>query len=257
MVCLSKPLAGKLSNISRLVICSKVSNNIQLIDPLTAQYSDMRPTQFWEAPFRVLCEINDLVEFYIIDVQIEKRVGKFAIATCEIAKSDDLNTTWLVKTHLGNILNPGDHCKGYMIANSNFNHDIWEDFMLKNKSDIPDIILVRKSFPYARKKTRKRNWKLKNMAKTEDLDNRNQTKAEKLAAERDLELFLRDVEEDKELRQMINLFKDDTLEIDTSDGDDEMEDEVEEEEDFPAIQADELLEDMDALRIEDDEEMAE
>ena len=222
------------------------------MDPLTAQYTDMRPSQFWEAPFRVLCEINDLIEFYVIDAQIEQRVGKYAIATFEIAKADDLNTTWLVKSHLGNILSPGDHCKGYMLTNTNFNHESFEDLAQKHKNEIPDIIIVKKSFPNARKKSRRRNWKLKTMAKTEDLENRNQTKQERENAERDMELFLRDVEEDKELRQMINLFKDDNQNLDSDDG---MESEVETEEDFPTIEAEELLNDMEALQIDDDEIM--
>ena len=71
---------------------------------------------------------------------------------------------------------------------------------------IPDVIIVKKSYPNARKKNRKRNWKLKGLAKEEEVEVM-KTKADKAKADEDLELFLRDIEEDPELRTMINLYK--------------------------------------------------
>ncbi|KAJ3352647.1 hypothetical protein HDU91_005982, partial [Kappamyces sp. JEL0680] len=141
---------------------------------------------------------------------------------------------------------------GYFLANSNFNHENF-DAMLggKMKSSLPDVILVRKSYPNARKKSRSRNWKLKSMAKVEDLEGR--TKQEKANAEKDLELFLRDVEEDPELRGMMNLFKTEDTMAAAGDADDEMASEEEAEEDFPEINMDELLEDMGEMNIDDDE----
>jgi nonsense-mediated mRNA decay protein 3 len=69
--------------------------------------------------------MKDLVEFYIIDIQIESRTSKYAIATAEIAKSNDFSTRYIVRTHLGYILNAGDHAKGnyffiFRVFNSEF-----------------------------------------------------------------------------------------------------------------------------------------
>jgi nonsense-mediated mRNA decay protein 3 len=151
-------------------------------------------------------------------------------------------------------LNPGDHAKGYFLLNTNFNHDNFEALQKgKQQGSIPDVVLVRKSYPNARKKSRVRNWKLKSMAKTEDLENR--TKQEKQLAERDLEMFLRDVEEDPELRGMMNLFK--NADAAPEDDDEEMVDSEEEpEEDFPEISMEELLDDFEELNVNDDEEMS-
>ena len=77
----------------------------------------------------------------------------------------------------------------------------------RQKGLISDVILVKKSYPHARKKTKRRNWKLKNMVKEEEAEAVNRTKSEKAKAEQDYELFLRDLEEDPELRAMINLYK--------------------------------------------------
>ncbi len=126
----------------------------------------------------------------------------------------------------------------------------------KMKGGLPDVVLVRKSYPNARKRSKGRNWKLRSMAKTEDLEGR--TKTEKMNAEKDMELFLRDVEEDAELRGMMNLFKAEAAThaaaSEGEDDDDEMMNSEEEpEEDFPEISMDELLEDMGDMNIDDDE----
>lgn len=166
-----------------------------------------------------------------------------------------MSQTWLVRTHLGNILKPGDHAKGYFLANSNFNNQNYDALLAgKMKVDLPDVVLIRKSYPYARKRTRNRKWKLKSLAKTEDVEN-NRTKMEKINAEKDLELFLRDVEEDTELRGMINLFKNE--DIAENDNEEMIDSEEEPEADFPEIQMDELLEDIAEMNLSDDEEMFE
>jgi nonsense-mediated mRNA decay protein 3 len=47
-----------------------------LTDPLTGQSSEMRGNTYWEDPFPALCETKDLIEFYVIDIQVENRFGK-------------------------------------------------------------------------------------------------------------------------------------------------------------------------------------
>jgi nonsense-mediated mRNA decay protein 3 len=249
LVCLPKLMARSMANISQIVLCSRVSNNVMFVDPLTGAAAEMRTPMFWEKPFPALCETKDLVEFYVIDIQIESRNGKYAIATAEISKAQDLSQSWLVRTHLGNILNPGDHAKGFILANSNFNNDDYDGLITrKMKGEVPDIILVRKSYPNARKHNKNRNWKLKSMAKTEEME-ANRTKAEKLNAEKDLEMFLREVEEDPELRGMMNLFKNDVPAVE----DEEMiASDEEPEADFPEIHIDELMDDIAEMNLGED-----
>eukprot|EP00842_Homolaphlyctis_polyrhiza_P001175 jgi/Hompol1/2058/HPOL_002042-RA len=254
LVCLTPKMARSLSDISPLALCVRVSNAITLLDPITGKYSDLRPPAFWEAPFTPLCESKDLIEFYIIDIQPEAQVGKYQIALAEVAKSNDLSKTYFVRTHLGYILSAGDHAKGYIIANSNFNSDNFESLQNSGRNGlIPDVVIVRKSYPNARKKQRGRQWKLKNMIKEEDAEAVQRTKLEKARAEQDYELFLRDVEEDPELRGMINLYKaPGAANQDEEDEDESMAASDEEpEEDFPEINVDELLDDMENMNLQD------
>ncbi|KAJ3384961.1 hypothetical protein HDU92_003312 [Lobulomyces angularis] len=273
LVCLPTKLARQLGDISPIVVCYRVGNTVSLIDPFSLKSAEMRGTTYWENPFNSLCEAKDLVEFYIIDVQYEnKRQGKYTLATVEVALSQDLSKTYYTRTHLGGLFNPGDHAMGYFLVNANFNNDNWDEYINRLRSSghrqlhlgggLPDLILVKKSYPNARKRNKGRNWRLKNLAKEdEDQELRGGKRQDKIKQEMDYEIFLRDLEEDSELRGMVNLFKDprkdadhgnaeivETNEVNMISGD---EDEVEPEEDFPQINVDELLDDMDALALED------
>ncbi|KAJ3008189.1 hypothetical protein HKX48_008717 [Thoreauomyces humboldtii] len=273
LVCLTPRLARQLSDTNPLVLCNRVSNSVNFLDPNTLKVVDLRAPVFWDAPFASLCEAKDLVEFYVIDSQLEgPQNGRWALATVEVCRSSDMSRTFLVRTHLGHILNAGDHVLGYDLTHANFNSDNWDNLLgnAKTRGSVPDVFLVKKSYPNARKKGKSRGWKLKTLGKEEELELVNRGKSEKARQEMDYELFLRDIEEDSELRGMINLYKDPAAKAaaeaaallaaaqqgahagDAMDADGVVEDDDEEpEEDFPEVDVDELLEDMDALKIVD------
>ncbi|KAJ3273164.1 hypothetical protein HK104_004313 [Borealophlyctis nickersoniae] len=258
LVCLTPKLARQLSNTNPLVICSRVSNVLNFIDPNTLKVVDLRPSDYWIAPFAALCEQKELVEFYVIDVQYEQiQTHKYRMATVEVTRSNDMSRTFLVRTHLGHILHPGDHALGYDLTNTNFNNSAWDNLTQSSaRGSIPDVVLVKKSYPYARKKTRGRAWKLKGMAKEEEVEAFGRGgRTEKAQREMDYERFLQDIEEDPELRGMINLYKDPNAKAKAkAEEEDAMMDEEEEpEEDFPQIKMDELLDDMENMTIHDEE----
>ncbi|KAI8849933.1 NMD3 family-domain-containing protein [Chytridium lagenaria] len=254
LICLPTKLARSLSDICPLVICNRVSNSLGLIDPNTLKAVELRNNVFWDTPFVSLSEAKDLVDFYVIDITKERHQnGKYCLATAEVARSTDLSTTFLVRTHLGNILNAGDHVSGYDLRNANFNHTNFDVLLKQYGTGIPDVVLVKKSYPNARKKHKGRKWRLKTMTIEEEVEAIGKSKSEKIRAELDYELFLRDIEEDAELRGMVNLYKDPNRagkdEEDMSMADD---DEEEPEEDFPDVDEGELLEDlMEGMTIED------
>ncbi|KAJ3041473.1 hypothetical protein HDV00_009269 [Rhizophlyctis rosea] len=258
LVCLSTKLARQLSDSSPLVICNRISNMLQFIDPNTLKVVDLRGPVYWDAPFSSLCEAKELKEFYIIDVQLENvHTNKLQhqLATVECALSSDMSRTFIVRTHLGRILNPGDHALGYDLTNTNFNSDAWDALNAgRLRSMIPDVVLVKKSYPNARRKNRGRSWKLKNMVKEEDLATVRRGAAEKVQQDLDMERFMQDLEEDPELRGMINLYKDPNGRTGPAPRDENAmsEDEEEPEEDFPQIAMDELLDDMEQMHIGDD-----
>lgn len=307
LVCIPLKQARQMSNISPLTICVRVGNSIQLLDPATLQSCDISSQMYWRTPFDTLATVTDLVEFTILDIELDrtKTKGKFIMADAQVAlagafrssggvpEDDEMdfdaagvtNQIYHTRTHLGAILQPGDTALGYHITNSNYNSN---DFATLPSSRIPDIILVKKTYPNRRKKSKARNWKLRSIAKEAGeegetssargmvgrMGGRDQKKVEE-----DYELFLRDLEEDPELRAGVNLYKTPDVKMEVAeekqrksgkrktqfamDVDDavaegqpikstrvEAEDEDEEPEaDFPEVKLDELLEGFDELTL--------
>ncbi len=109
------------------------------------------------------------------------------------------------------------------------------------------MVLVRKTYPAARKALKTRTWRLKNLAKEKEEEALRGKSNMTASEEMDVEMFMRDIEEDGELRGMVNLYKDVRM------GDRVVADEEEVEEDFPQINVDELLEDFEAMGLQDAE----
>ncbi|EGO04114.1 hypothetical protein SERLA73DRAFT_102468 [Serpula lacrymans var. lacrymans S7.3] len=306
LVCIPLKQARQLSNISPLTICTRVGSSFQLLDVSTLQTCEISAQVYWRVPFDSLAQVTDLVEFTILDIEPSGSVrGKWVLADAQVAMSgafrssgthadDDgmdyensaiSNQIYHTRTHLGAILQPGDTALGYHLSNANFNSD---DFSSLPSSRIPDIILVKKAYPNRRKKSKARNWKLRSIAKEAGeegetgggrgvvgrMGGRDNKKVDE-----DYELFLRDLEEDPEMRGAVNLYKakdvkmrevgsgdkttrkgqygmdvDEGMDAPSMGGDDEDKEAGEEEPDFPEVKLDELLEDFDDMTLGDSED---
>ncbi|ODV97582.1 hypothetical protein PACTADRAFT_100 [Pachysolen tannophilus NRRL Y-2460] len=265
LVILPRKLAHSLGNISRIVLCSKVSNSLQFIDPTTLQIADLTPGVYWRDAFPSLCDVTQLVEFIVLDVEpTGESKGKHVLADITVARAADLGSndqTFYIRSHLGGILHPGDSAMGYYIANSNFNSDLWDSLDVDNA---PDVVLVKKHYQRKNKKSKNRQWKLKRMAREhKDIVAANTesraAKQDAERAERDYELFLQELEEDAEMRQAINLYKANQNDLAQQrynsqnaaemDEDDEEGDDAGE--DGPAIDIDELLDELDDMTLDD------
>ncbi|ORX82038.1 NMD3-domain-containing protein [Basidiobolus meristosporus CBS 931.73] len=242
LVCLPVKLARSLGNIQPLVLCTRIGNSIHVLDPNTLESADITNSVYWRNPFDSLGTVKDMVEYYVLDVEVLGVVrGKHVLADVMVARSSDYgknDTTFFARSHLGGILNMGDTVMGYDLTRANFNNN---DFDSLNRNALPDVILVKKSYPN-RKKKNKRQWKLKNLNKEEEEMLPRKQDQEKL--EQDFELFLRDLEEDPELRSTINLYRSDQKpDVNAMETDGEMTDM--EDENAPEIPLEELLEDLD------------
>lgn len=250
LVVLPKKLANSLGNISRLVVCSKISNSLQFIDPNTLQIADVMAPVYWRSPFPSLLDIPQLVEFVVLDVEPTGDVkGKYVLADITVSRAADLGVndrTFYVRSHLGGILHPGDLAMGYYLTYSNFNSDLWDTLDTDNT---PEVVLVKKHYTRSSKRAKNRKWKLKRMANEHNdivaNDESRQARQEQERAERDYELFLQELEEDQELRQTINLYKAGDEEKSQADEEDDMADE-----DAPEIAIDELLDEIDGMTLE-------
>ncbi|TAQ91599.1 hypothetical protein B7494_g77 [Chlorociboria aeruginascens] len=255
LVAIPIKLAKQIGNISPLGLCYRVGTSLNIIDPNTLQTADISTPIYWRAPFTSLADVQELTEFIIMDIDpMGVQKGKWLLAEATVARATDLGSndqTFYTRTHLGHILHPGDSVMGYMLTGTNFNSPQFDAIEESNaySSQVPDVVLVKKF--YARKKKGKsRNWRLKRMAKDEgDLLPK---KADQERIDRDYEMFLRDVEEDTELRNTVALYKAEQQAkkdaeamsvVETSDGEDET----------PKIDMAELLDEFDELEIQDEQ----
>ncbi len=306
LVCLPPKLARQLGNIDPLTVCNRVGNSLHLLHPSTLRSCELISSTYWRAPFDSLAGISDLVEFTVLDIEPSGRThGKWVMADAQVALSGAFRSSKVyeddrmmdyetasstsqifhTRTHLGGILQPGDAVMGYHLSNTNFNSD---DFASLTQDRVPDVILVRKAYPNRRKKNKSRSWRLRSMAKEEGeegetgggrgavgrMGGRDQKKVEE-----DYELFLRELEEDPEMRAAVNLYKADEakpgklglrsgdvvarkkqygMDVDeapapspapVSKAAAEEEEEEEAEADFPEVKLEELLENFDEMTL--------
>jgi nonsense-mediated mRNA decay protein 3 len=306
LVCLPAKLARSLGNIAPLVLCTRVGNSIHVLDPATLQAAELSAVSFWRTPFESLAGAGELVEFTVLDIEPSGPVrGRHVLADAQVAlagafraggagaRAHDDNDEgrasdgiFHTRTHLGAILQPGDAVLGYVLTHANFNSDA---FGALDPARIPDVVLVKKTYPNRRKKNKTRNWRLQSMAKEagEEEGGAGASQArgvvgrmggrDKKKVDEDYELFLRELEEDPEMRGAVNLYKAQENKPGAGsglaggktrkkaqfamDGVEEAApapvqagEEDEDEPDFPEVQLDELLDEFDEMALGDDEQ---
>ncbi|TVY17552.1 60S ribosomal export protein NMD3 [Lachnellula arida] len=253
LVALPIKLAKQTGNILPLGLCYRVGTSVNILDPSTLQTADISTPIYWRAPFTSLANVTELTEFIVMDIEpTGAQKGKWLLAEATVARASDLgynDKTYYTRTHLGNVLHPGDSVMGYMLTGTNFNSPQFDALEESNtySSQIPDVMLVKK-FYARKKKSKNRNWRLKRMARDDgDLLPK---KADQEKMDKDYEMFLRDVEEDTELRATMALYKaqqqakkeaDEMSVVETEDGEDET----------PKIDMEELLDEFDELNVKD------
>ncbi|KAL6228170.1 hypothetical protein ACLB2K_002124 [Fragaria x ananassa] len=251
LICLPPKVRSSFGNLGPIVICTKVTNSIALLDPLTLRHCFLDADQYWRSTFKSLHTSRGLVEYIVLDVEMvssEVNVGgtRYALADAQVARVSDFgknDTIFNIKTHLGHLLNPGDYALGYDLYGANSND---EELNKYKGLVIPDVILIKKSYEEKRlkKRSKPRAWKLKSLPM--EVDAKGRGVQEKEASE--YEQFLKDLEENPDLVFGVNIYH--NKEYQPS----EMASETDGEDAPPTVPLDQLLDDMDNLQLREDED---
>lgn len=209
-----------LGGICPLVLCTRVGTSIHFIDPNTLRTADISHQVYWRDPFQSLASSRGLVEYLVMDVELTGEVvGKFALAEAQVVRASEFGRSTqyhFIRTHLGNLLKAGDVVLGYDIATANFNNAAFDEAQSANRLDhISDVILVKKSYAHLRRQngsSSSRRWKLRDLSKEESSapgaeSSKSSSNRDAERAARDMEMFLQELEEDAEMRQAINIYK--------------------------------------------------
>jgi len=215
VVCLPSRLAKSLGSIGQICHVNKVTHLLHLIDPNTGQVAEINASTFFKMPFGNLVLPKQLTEYTVMNIEpiTEKERHKFAgqgalskrhvLADCWVVKTSELGMTEdniHCRTHLGHLLQPGDTVLGFDLKNTNVN-DGNLDQMPADK--IPDVVLVKKVYAEKSLRHRRRKWKLKRLNDALQDNDKGST-----GGNDDYDDFLNDLEEDPELRQNVNVYKD-------------------------------------------------
>jgi len=221
LICLPRKLCRKKGGISPLLLVRKITSTIHLMDPLTLEAVELNPGVYFGegGAFKSLATRANTARYIVMDiVKKPQTLGKLQLAELELvpeALIGDETKVVQAYTHLGRILNTGDLVACYESASLRLDDNPELNWWVK-RAGLPAVIPIRKI--YSRR--RKRRWKLKTISKVQqqEHDRRGEEKAAM-----DHEIFLQDLEEDSEMRERIDIFKDPNANFDsassTGDGD--------------------------------------
>lgn len=244
VVCLPISLARSLGNIGQIVVVTRVTHSIYLVDPKTLKTAQVTTSMFFKTPFKSLGGTKQLTSFTVMDIEQHDSSRHQAsdqhhiLSDAWIVKTSEVgvNDSFIhVKTHLGHLLNVGDTVLGFDLKNSNVN-DVNFEALLEKNDNVMDVILVKKFYGDPKERNKRRVWKLKRLQMNEE------DKKKKSEDDEDFEDFVNDIEEDPVSRIGINIYKDkEKMAVDSDEQDDSV----------PRITLQEMLED---LVIDDDED---
>jgi len=253
LVCVPKGHMALLNAAAPLMLCHKMSSTVHMLDPLTIRGADMPAYEYWKKPFDPCATRAQQQEYTVLNVEDVERPeagtkakhhlagrSKMKLADVEVARTKDFGVNddrLIVRTHLGAILRPGNRVMGYDLRHININAD--DETTVDNTQ--ADVFLVRKVFQ--RKKGRA--WELRRLERDREdgvpeVDDHN-----------DMEAMKEELEENPELRQHVNMYRQDdkktpaaTARVAAAAGapEEEDEEEDEEDEDAPEVPLAELLE---------------
>mmetsp|Transcript_38426 Transcript_38426/g.95583 ORF Transcript_38426/g.95583 Transcript_38426/m.95583 type:complete len:588 (+) Transcript_38426:183-1946(+) len=282
---LPRQTSVNLGHISPLCICCKISNVIHVVDPHTLQAGELQPKDYFARPFRAALSKKDLVEFVVLDVDVQRpargqheRRGNgtapkrshfngrdaWCLAEVTVAKRSDFgknDTQVATRCHLGNVLKVGDYVWGYCVAAAASSMELEPH----EAQRLPEVLLVKKSYSDRHHRNRRRVWKLGHLTKESEPGVMRGRHLHTADHDLEMEEFMQELEEDPQLRSQINLYKDtEALERiaarnqkgahSSNIGDGMAVEEDEDDDDFPDVELNELLDELTIGGAEEEED---
>lgn len=225
VVVISNKVASALGCPSNVFLCYRVNSTIHLLDPVSLKTVELSSQRYWDEPPRVLISHDRLIEYVVIDIEVSRDQefyqnthvntnltafnkqtnfnSKMVQAEVTVARLSDFgknDTQFTVITHLGHLLQPGDNVLGYDIIQHNLGDDAYN-----KRGELPDAILVRKTFNKIKKRAERRKWKLKRLGIVDE----GEKLLKKAALEQthvEFEEFMEEIEEDPNMLSTVNIY---------------------------------------------------
>ncbi|OIR58299.1 MAG: 60S ribosomal export protein NMD3 [Amphiamblys sp. WSBS2006] len=184
LICLPKSIAHQLGT-SRFLLCLRVRKNIHLVDCETPRKVEVPGLQYWKTPFVALLSKSRLCSFVVRDIEDEWEAA--VTKTVYVVPEENVDSQEIA-TRTSIPLCVGDCVLGYSLTHLNTQNDALEEM---REDRVPDVVLVKKK-PLGKKQDR-RLWRLKRLQNGDE------------AGCQDTEMFMEEIEEDKELRSSVGI----------------------------------------------------
>jgi nonsense-mediated mRNA decay protein 3 len=193
----AKSLAGVGSS---LLLCTKVSTNIHMFEPMSGKAVQLAGVEFWKHPFSAVCGRKHLSEFIVLSAG----EGEEYVELCPSEAVGEENASVFIARRSVPIenLTCGDLVLAYDLRRINLSGAADED-LLNRTEDKMDVIVVRKTSG----RRGERSWVMKTLIKTGGDDRRDEDRAAEKDNQADVEEFMREIEDDEDVRKELNLFR--------------------------------------------------
>lgn len=173
LVILPPKIQKALGGIGPLILVYKMTTCVHVVDIKTMRTHEIASPKYWENPFMPICSRERLSEFIVIniedvdfDVSTSRAAArnKFRMVRVELMRSSEFGTnnrSFMVHTHLGEFINFNDTVLCYDLDQMTIQE--LEDYDNSHKHALPDVVIVKKSYPKIRRRQQKRIWRLKRM----------------------------------------------------------------------------------------------
>lgn len=213
IIILPKKLCKEFGGVNALAVCYKVSSKIHLYDPVSLKKFEMNSVQYFnnEADIMIIPFKTNETEFYVTDIYQDadsKNTFNQSFADINIrfahvtVRHSQTGHEFTSTTHLGHLLKHGDSVLGYDLTSLN-NEELSS---ITHQKYVPDVLIVRKYYG-----VKQRIWKLKRLNIQEDSELIAKEKKGKnnnsVDLDQDMNAFMEEIEQDKQLRSKINLYK--------------------------------------------------
>ncbi|KQK11622.1 hypothetical protein BRADI_2g61273v3 [Brachypodium distachyon] len=142
LVFLPREASGSLGGLGPLVLCVKVTDVLALLDVSTLRVVHLGMKEYDWYKFEPALTSRQLVEYIVLDVDAgEAMVSGHRAAYAQVARASELgkkDAIFTVRTHLGDLLSPGDRALGYDLR-----HGVNLDDVVGSNC-LPDAVLVNK-----------------------------------------------------------------------------------------------------------------
>jgi len=162
LVILNPKLQKQLGGIGPLILVYKMTTCVHVVDIKSMRTHEIASPKYWENQFLPVCSRERLSPFIVLniedidfDVETSRAAAKnrFRMVRVELARESEFgnnNKTYIVHTHLGEFLNFNDTVLCYDLEQMTLQE--LEDYDNTHKHKLPDMVIVRKSYPKTRRR---------------------------------------------------------------------------------------------------------